>query len=228
MFSIPLLPPIPAYLAPRSLLSPITALVARPTKIDYASIPLVPSLGSKNDPSHPISGIPTGPFANLPLETCPICHLRQTAVPRPLDSVGAGSDIALPPISGSGQEEAGGSEGHEETRIFVPAQTDCWAGCKWCYYCIGEELFKDHEGVSRRRKEKSVGPDVRAEGKGDFPGEKRKMVAVKEVEEGWGCLRCGGSVSRAWRVGAESKGTVEGRILGTESALEPIDEDGDA
>lgn len=208
MFSIPLLPPLPAFLAPSALLSPISALLSRPTKIDYSSIPLLPSLSSKTAGGHVSSPAKhQGPLADLPLDTCPICHLRQSAAPRPLDSIGAGSGISLPPISGSGQDEAAGQE---ETRIFVPAQSDCWGGCRWCYYCIGEELYKHHESVKRRQKEKGGGGK---KGRKFADGEKEE----EQKDKGWSCLRCGGSVSRAWRVGAGDGREGMRRILGETS-----------
>lgn len=91
----------------------------------------------------------------------------------------------------------------DEERIFVPAQTDCRGGCRWCYYCIGEELYKHQERVTLgngKSEKKSAGVDQKAE----------------EVKK-WDCLRCGGEVSRAWRIGAED---LRGRS-GLDAALAP-------
>jgi peroxin-2 len=83
--------------------------------------------------------------------------------------------------------------GEDEERIFIPAQTDCWGGCRWCYYCIGTELARHAEGVAATRISAKVQP-VR--------GGKEQTLSVEEAPK-WDCLRCGGSVMRAWRLGAE-------------------------
>jgi peroxin-2 len=144
--------------------------LSRPRTIDYSSIAPLPTLESeKTTAAH------SGQLADLPLDTCPICHLRSTSTPVPLTS---SVDISLPPV-GPGESK----ESNEENRIFVPAQTDCWGGCRWCYYCImGELVSQEHPGTGVEKEE---------------PGK-------------WDCLRCGGRVTRAWRVGPDpSQPSVE-------------------
>jgi len=79
-----------------------------------------------------------------------------------------GTDIELPQL----EEE----QRDNEDRVFVPAKTDCWGECKYCYYCIADELAQHAQRFA-------------AEG-GDESAAK------------WTCLRCGGSVTKATRVGA--------------------------
>lgn len=205
MFSVPLLPSVPASLSPRHLAAPIAAFLSRPKDIDYASIPLLPSsISSAGSNGKSSQKAHTGPLADLPLTTCPICHLRQTSSPVPLDSVGAGSGISLPRISGSGQGEPKSmSQGDDETRIFVPAQTDCWGGCRCCYYCIGEELYKHAEGVKERLAKARPVEGTKKGQEGQKSGEVNQTIAPSDEKHPWECLRCGGSVTRAWRVGAE-------------------------
>ncbi|RSH87381.1 peroxisome assembly protein (Peroxin-2) [Saitozyma podzolica] len=202
MFSVPLLPPIPAYLTPSALLAPLKSFLSQPTSIDYNSLPALPSQHQSGTSTSPAGPVHTGPLAHLPKSTCPICYLRTTSAPVPLVSGGSGPQISLPPIHGTewGSQshtadlEHGDIAQEEETRIFVPAQSNCRGGCRWCYYCIAEELVKQSEMESGRkagaRKRKGNGKEGGKNG-----GE----------EEGWTCLRCGGVVSRAWRVGAEEE-----------------------
>lgn len=208
MFAIPIIPSIPTSLLPSTYLQPLKSLLRQPINIDYASLPLIPSHSAALAGSSSTSrrAAHSGPFASLPLNICPICHARSESVPVPIDEMGAGSGISLPPIHlpGAGVHSGMGQGGHndreEEEGIFVPAQTDCWGGCRWCYYCIGEELYKFEE----QRKEKASGKR-RAGGKGKTVTGKEKGKHDEEVEhvERWSCLRCDGDVSRAWRVGGE-------------------------
>ena len=172
MFAFPLLPRLPSFFQPSTLLAPIQSLLSQPTSIDYSSIPLAPL--DRNDPKAS-KAAHSGPLADLPIATCPICHLRSSSAPVPLTS---SLDISLPPVSGTGEAES-----NEENRIFVPAQTDCWGGCRWCYYCIMGEIaaLEDQHEPERG---KTTG--------------KSGQEAIK-----WDCLRCGGRVSRAWRAGPE-------------------------
>ena len=167
----------------------------------------------------------------------------------PIDSTGAASGIALPPIPLSsssasrgtahggrvgGNEYGDAAEAAEEDesiddeeRIFVPAQTDCWGECRWCYYCIGQELARHFEEIAKEVKSKGSSRVVtsgdRAKGNGRDTGKGKakakrterngagaeKRDEREEVEEakvrGWECLRCGGEARRAWRVGAEEE-----------------------
>ncbi|ORY34007.1 Pex12 amino terminal region-domain-containing protein [Naematelia encephala] len=174
MFAIPFLPPIPNFLTPSSLFSPIKNLLKHPTPIDYNALITLPrSSDSSKTPTSTLAH--SGPLAKLPRSTCPICYLRHSSDPIPLDaSTSQGASINLPPISQHESDE----ETKDETRIYVPAQTDCWGGCRWCYYCIAGELAKHHDKV------KEI-----------------KLGSKSEEMEKWSCLRCGGGVSRAWRVG---------------------------
>ncbi|WVR07023.1 hypothetical protein IAU60_004062 [Kwoniella sp. DSM 27419] len=187
MFAVPLLPPIPAYLKPSSILSPLGHLFSQHTPIDYdslAALPLTPRDGGRDVKQH------AGPYAHLPKTTCPICHIRYSSAPVPLDSGSAqGAALTLPPIDGGAAAEFGHDQDQEESQIFVPAQTDCEGGCQWCYYCIGEELHKYQQRTKGHRM---------STGSKDQGGEGADKVFS------WSCLRCGGGVTRAWRVGVEA------------------------
>ena len=180
MFSVPLIPPMPNFFAPSALLAPIKAFLAQPTSIDYTSLPLLPA--STGPPSKAPRSAHSGPLASLPKSTCPICHFRLNSAPIPLDAnTASGSAISLPPIQSVFSSEIPEDEAKEETRIFVPAQTDCWGSCRWCYYCIAGKLVNHHVAVKAKRK---TGPE-------------------EKEEEKWDCLRCDGGITRAWRVGGE-------------------------
>lgn len=182
MFSVPLLPRLPTFLTPSSLLAPLKSFLTQPTAIDYTSIPLLPTQTFGTEKRSTV--VHSGPMANLPKSTCPICHLRFTSAPVPLDpSTSSGSAINLPPIQSVFTTDLAEGESKEETRIYVPAQTDCWGACRWCYYCIAGELAKHRGGLETRRR--------------------NRPAAKKEEEEKWTCLRCGGGATRAWRVGAD-------------------------
>lgn len=93
-----------------------------------------------------------------------MCFLRRTSASVALP----GTDIELPQLDvAAGEEE----QGDHDERIFVPAVTDCWGECKYCYYCIADELAQHAQR------------DAKSEDK-------------------WTCLRCGGGVTRAKRLGA--------------------------
>ena len=188
MYSIPLVPPLPRFLSPQTLASRTRQFFAQPTAIKYDAIPLNPvTTAFTYTLAH--SGI----LAHLPRTTCPICHRRRTAEPVPLSDTQAGSDITLPPLPFSVDQHvpqhvldiSSHEHGNDDTSIYVPAQSDCWGGCRWCYYCIQGELVKHRLEVARAR---DIGMISR---KGDDP---------EREEERWTCLRCGGGVTRAWRV----------------------------
>ncbi|WWC70228.1 uncharacterized protein I206_104178 [Kwoniella pini CBS 10737] len=200
MFAIPLLPPFPPYLSPSAHLNRMRSLLSPPQKIDYSTIKSQPMANGIHSQRH------KGIYADLPLSTCPICHSRNITAPVPLSSSAQGSGLNLPPIEGAG------GFGHEldsdENKIFVPAQTDCKGGCRWCYYCIGEELFKHNERVKAYKtstKKLESKKDAASVQQKDLR-EKNKIIQEdnqNEEEEKWECLRCGDGVSRAWRVGTE-------------------------
>ena len=188
MYSIPLVPPLPRFLSPQALASRTRQFFAQPTAIKYDAIPLKPDTTAfTNTLAH--SGI----LAHLPRTTCPICHRRRTAEPVPLSDTQAGSDITLPPLPLSGEPHvpqlildiSSQENENDDTTIYVPAQSDCWGGCRWCYYCIQGELVKHRLEQARAREIGMV----------SHKGEKGE-----EQEEKWTCLRCGGGVTRAWRV----------------------------
>lgn len=190
MFAVPRMPRLPFAFTPAALIKPLQSFFSQPTSINYDTIPLLTSSASTAQPSRAAH---TGPLADLPLSTCPICHLRTSSSPVPLASNSTGSSLSLPPIHGAGIiTEFGHEASTEETRVFIPAQTDCWGGCKWCYYCITGELIQfrqEHQKKLMPTAKKGIATDRRAEG--------------DQEEAKWDCLRCGGGVTRAWRVGMQ-------------------------
>lgn len=183
MFAIPKLPRLPSILSPATQLAAVRSLLIRPKTIDYTSVPLLAAKG--NSTEKPSRDAHSGPYANLPLSSCPICYQRRKATPAPIGEGSAASDIALPPIDVSG--------GEDEETVFIPAETDCWGGCRWCYYCIAGELARHAEVVAAAEIAYST-----KKGRTD-----EKTTVAEITAEKWTCLRCGGGVSRAWRVGAE-------------------------
>lgn len=99
-----------------------------------------------------------------------MCFLRRTSTSVAIP----GTDIELPQL-----DDDPASQQDNEDRIYVPAQTDCWGGCKYCYYCIADGLAR-HAQVSE--------------------GAKDEKLVTK-----WTCLRCGGAATKATRVGAEPR-----------------------
>jgi peroxin-2 len=184
MFAVPLLPSTPAFLAPSVIIPPIKAFLSQPESIDYTSIPLLPRSNS-SDPK--ISKAHSGPLAHLPMSTCPLCYLRYSSTPQPISATSTGSHIALPPLTIPGERDIVDEEGKEEMSVFVPAQTDCWGCCRWCYYCVAGELATHRQAIKNAAK--------------IVTGEQKKDAEA--IVQPWMCLRCGGDVSRAWRVGAE-------------------------
>ncbi|WVQ72574.1 hypothetical protein IAR50_002132 [Cryptococcus sp. DSM 104548] len=184
VFAVPLLSPgvsSPA-LSPREWLKPIRGLFSQPTDIDYQSLPIIPpSVNTVTERDEVKTH--KGPMAYLPKTTCPICYLRHTSAPVPLSSSSQGTSISLPPLPQGGADVAGDLE--DEDRIFVPARTDCEGECVWCYYCIGEELYKNREKVKHKPLPKDGAEEADLE------------------KDKWSCLRCGGRIGKAWRIGAD-------------------------
>lgn len=166
MFAYPLLPSLPASLQPAALDAPIRSFLSLPKNIDYDSIASLPETTN----GKPVASTHSGPLADLSPEICPICHLRSATSPVPL-----AAGVSLPPVT-NGDED-------EENQVFVPAQTDCWGGCRWCYYCIMSELAT-LDSVQNTRS-------------------KGKETETGDAVAKWDCLRCGGAVTKAWRVGTE-------------------------
>lgn len=220
MTAVPLIPPIPSFLTPGALISPLRTFLSQSSTVDYTALTHTSFSTSVAGLSKVSASAHTGPLAHLPKETCPICHLRYTSAPIPLDaSTSQGSSFSLPPIL-TFPTSTSGEEAKEETRVYVPAQTDCWGGCQWCYYCIAGELGKHQECVRlaerskpKIKKEKQIVWEKvqsrvkeRTREKEHFRVKEKvqdtdtELNAVLE-EEKWNCLRCGGGVTRAWRVG---------------------------
>lgn len=164
MFALPRIPSLPAVVNPGTLVAPVKAFFSQPTTIDYDALSAAQSsiTAAKAAGVAAPSEAHAGVCAGIPAQTCPVCYLRRTSAPVAL----SGTDIELPVL----EEED--PEADPEDRIFLPAHTDCWGQCKYCYYCIADELaqFAQEHG----------GDDAK-----------------------WQCLRCGGSVTKAKRVGAE-------------------------
>jgi hypothetical protein len=77
------------------------------------------------------------------------------------------------------------------TQTHTPVIADCWAGCEYCYFCLGDALVKEDE---RRRAALVLLKGEDAALGGDWEG---------RDEKGWGCLRCGGEV---WGFGMAEEG----------------------
>jgi peroxin-2 len=167
IFALPRIPNLPASINPVKVFSPITNFFSQPTTIDYEALSVAHA--ATNAARKTGTAVPTaahaGMQAGIPISVCPCCYLRRTSTSVALP----GTDIELPPL---GEEE----QRDNEDRIFVPAQTDCWGECKYCYYCIADELARHSQRFA-------------AEG-GDESAAK------------WTCLRCGGAVTKASRMGA--------------------------
>jgi peroxin-2 len=204
MFAVPRLPRLPNSIAPTNLLAPITSFFSQPTRIDYDSIPLNRVATTKSSKRSRVAAH-SGPLANLSLSTCPICYQRAMTAPVALTGSSTGSSLTLPPLhpqnlagagaglSGLGLGQFGNTTDSEESRIFVPAQSDCWGECTWCYYCITGELLRFEQEFPR------VISTELSEGKQEVISEQKAMEGERRK---WDCLRCGGVVTRAWRVAA--------------------------
>jgi peroxin-2 len=206
MFAVPLAPTLPAFLNPKRHLTAFQTLLTRPKTVDYTSIPTLASRTFSHN-EKPSRDSHSGPFADLPLTSCPICHQRRQTTPKPIGDSASAAEISLPPVEVSG--------GEDEEKIFVPAETDCWGGCRWCYYCIAGELARhaeDQAAEADKAREKVQGR--KTETKGQEAGQVSQGERVK-----WDCLRCGGGVTRAWRVGSESRPEEEGDMSDGVSGL---------
>jgi peroxin-2 len=146
--------------------APVTRFFNQPTTIDYEALSAAHAATTAARKSG--TAVPTaahaGVLAGIPLSVCPVCYLRRTSASVALP----GTDIELPQL----EEE----QRDNEDRVFLPAQTDCWGECKYCYYCIADELAQHAQRVA-------------ADPPADESGAK------------WTCLRCGGAVVRATRLG---------------------------
>ncbi|WOO85885.1 Peroxisome biogenesis factor 2 [Vanrija pseudolonga] len=204
MFAIPRFPGLPRVLNPAVLAAPVKAFLSQPTMIDYEALSAAhtaTNTAKKKGAPVPVAAH-AGVVAGIPRHTCPVCYLRRTTTPVAI----SGTDISLPPLTAD--DAAANDEANDnEDRIFIPAQTDCWGGCKYCYYCIADEL-------ARWDKEQA-----------EVAGGK-----VRKADK-WTCLRCGGGVTRAWRAGAEPlsvETTSESEAAGTGSESEWEVVNGDA
>jgi peroxin-2 len=109
-----------------------------------------------------------GPYAALPRTTCPICYAKSASSPSAVPIPQLPSIPALPP---AGRPAADALVGDDPHAIHIPVRANCWAGCFYCYFCLGEALVRTEE----------------AERLGAAEGR-------KPMTDGWPCLRCGGSV----------------------------------
>lgn len=186
MFAVPRIPSLPPALNPATALAPVRQFLSQPTQIDYAALSASAgelSAARKAGTAAP-SSAHSGPFARLPASVCPVCYVRRTEAPQAL----SGTDIELPALDNA--------ETEDEDKIFVPAQTDCWGQCMYCYYCVADELAR-----AGKRAEK---------------GEQEKPV--------WPCLRCGGDVTRAWRATAHETGFIPPTPESSDSDSTPTSE----
>ncbi|TXT07105.1 hypothetical protein VHUM_03275 [Vanrija humicola] len=197
MFAIPRFPGLPRVLNPAVLAAPVKAFFSQPTMIDYEALSAAhaaTTTAKRTGAPVPVAAH-AGVVAGIPRHTCPVCYLRRTTTPVAI----SGTDISLPPLTAD--DAAANDEANDnEDRIFIPAQTDCWGGCKYCYYCVADEL-------ARWDKEQA-----------DAAGGKVRKAAK------WTCLRCGGGVTRAWRAAADpfpvDTTTSESEAAGTGSESE--------
>ncbi|GAA6043240.1 hypothetical protein JCM8097_008478 [Rhodosporidiobolus ruineniae] len=156
------------------------------------------SLSASSSSSKQPSGLsdkPQGPYAFLPLSTCPICYHLSTAGASALPgAIGSASmstfaDPTLPSASlltsSSAAAPSGPSgPGGGDSSVKIPYRTvECRFGCRYCYYCIVGALAK----------------------------------ADEEADDHWDCLRCGGEVRSVIRE------EVEGGVVDAEG--EPGGED---
>lgn len=132
MFALPRIPSLPAIVNPSTLIAPIKSFFSQPTTIDYDALSAAQSsiTAAKAAGVAAPSAAHAGVCAGIPAQTCPVCYLRRTSAPVAL----SGTDIELPPL------EDEDPEADPEDRIFLSASTDCWGGCRYCYYCIADEL----------------------------------------------------------------------------------------
>ncbi|KAL7411106.1 Pex12 amino terminal region-domain-containing protein, partial [Mrakia frigida] len=102
--------------------------------------------------------LPLGPYASLPLSTCPLCFSRST----PTSSSSSNAPIpqlpsipALPTLPPTSNQLAALPPQDEDdpNAIHVGVKADCWNGCEYCYFCLGEVLVREEEKERRRRKE---------------------------------------------------------------------------
>jgi hypothetical protein len=186
-----------------------TFLMSKHEQTRYEPVPAQPSSGSssprgeKTDPRllprRKRERSNRGPYWTLSKNTCAICHHRlrdtidaQLGLPaiQPTTTVTTGS-AAIGRLTGEDvdPEQEGGEQGedNEETRIHLPAKTDCEEECRYCYYCISEAL-------TIRAKEVAGLDEVARKGAGDDA--KEKVIPPK----GWGCLRCGEEVWNCIRI----------------------------
>lgn len=112
-----------------------------------------------------------GPYAALPQSTCAICFAKSASSREVVPIPQLPSIPALPPASSIGIDSTEHSVGDDPHAIHIPVRANCWAGCAYCYFCLGEALVRTEE----------------AERLGAAEG--RTPLA-----DGWPCLRCGGSI----------------------------------
>ena len=100
--------------------------------------------------------------------TCPICFSKSALSPSAVPIPQLPSIPVVPTAGGSGVDAPVGDDPHA---VHIPVRANCWAGCSYCYFCLGEALVRTEEAERLSA----------AEGR-------------KPTTDGWPCLRCGGSV----------------------------------
>lgn len=181
MFLLPVLQPLQVSERLSAAYEKLKQALQRPTAVDYTSST---GTASTSRTEQSTERRPTGRLAHLPLQTCPICHLRLATAPVPLGESGSASSISLPPVDAPGVDD-------DETHVFVPAATDCWSSCVYCYYCIAGTLLEHADAQAKQ-----------------------------EVDKPWECLRCGGQVNTAARLvpepicAEEGNGNLQGEAGG--------------
>ena len=182
-----------------SLRGTIAFLTAKHQETKYEPIPLQGGPPNANGTLGRNSGRrrrerPRGPYWTLHRNSCAICHHRlrdtidaQLGLPaiQPTGDVAAIGKLTGEDVDAEQQTE----EENEETRIHVPAQTDCEEECRYCYFCISEALTLQAKTVADGEKRRQGSETQRKEG----------QVPDRTIK-GWDCLRCGGEVWSCIRV----------------------------
>jgi hypothetical protein len=149
---------------------------------------------------------PKGPYWTLSRNTCAICHHRlrdtldaQLGLPA-IQPAGEGSLTGIGRLTGEtidpeDQERHDDGDDNEETRIHIPAQTDCEEECRYCFYCISEALTMRAKQAQTAQEERG-----RRKGRQDKQIVEKDGSGVSAVVKGWDCLRCGGEVWSCMRL----------------------------
>ncbi|CED83204.1 Predicted E3 ubiquitin ligase [Phaffia rhodozyma] len=137
------------------------------SKIDRRACPLCYSRSDKTGGNGPCA---PGPIPSMPLipQLSPLAQSADSSNP----SFGSTLEEEKP------KEEEEEEEEDESVAVHIPVRADCWAGCIYCYACLGGALLESS------RSELSMAM---------VSGEGSSELKVRQ-EKGWDCLRCGGEV----------------------------------